>query len=316
MLITVISALLPIVVTLALGYLAGKLQDFKQGQSSTLNTLVMKFALPMSLFAGLMSTPKKDIIGNPSLFLWMFIGMIGSYFIILVLLKVFGKNSSDVAGLRSLAMAGPAIPFVGTSVLAAIIGTESALPIAIGSLLMNIIQVPVTLMLISSAQSKSANSVQEKPNFKKVIWNAVKEPIVWAPVLAFILVMFGLELPDILKGSFTLLGKSTGGVALFASGLTLYSTKISISKSVIFNTLVKNIAIPGIILCLMLLFKVDMKDIQAVVVSLAIPSASMCVILGIEYKTAEKEMASTLGISTIFSILTMAAFIAITSAIK
>lgn len=312
MITTVVTALLPIVITLALGYFAGRHHDFQSGQSAVLNTLVMKFALPMSLFAGIMTTPKKNILGNSSLFLWMFVGMIGSY-IIFLLIFLLAKVPTDLAALRTLAITGPAIPFVGVSVLSSVIGTESALPIAVGSLLMNIIQVPITLILISSAKNKEAKT---KLNIGSVIWSAIKEPVVWAPVLGFILVLLGLEMPDAFKGSFTLLGQSTGGVALFASGLTLYSAKISISKNVLLNTFFRNLLIPGAVLALMILFKVDATIIKAVVISLSIPTASICVILGIEYKTGEKEMASTLGVSTILSIVTMAIFIAITSGLK
>jgi malonate transporter and related proteins len=53
MLKTVVSALLPIVVTLALGFFAAWYEDFKADQASVLNRMVMLYALPMSLFAGM-----------------------------------------------------------------------------------------------------------------------------------------------------------------------------------------------------------------------------------------------------------------------
>jgi malonate transporter and related proteins len=43
------------------------------------------------------------------------------------------------------------------------------------------------------------------------------------------------------------------------------------------------------------------------------PTASLCVILAVQYQTAEQEMASTLFFSTILSVVTMGAFIWLTA---
>jgi malonate transporter len=49
------------------------------------------------------------------------------------------------------------------------------------------------------------------------------------------------------------------------------------------------------------------------VLTLAMPTASLCVILAVQYQTAEQEMASTLFFSTILSVVTMGAFIWLTA---
>lgn len=49
MLETIVTALLPIVVTLLLGYFAGLRHDFSQDQASVLNRMVMLYALPLLL---------------------------------------------------------------------------------------------------------------------------------------------------------------------------------------------------------------------------------------------------------------------------
>jgi malonate transporter and related proteins len=52
---------------------------------------------------------------------------------------------------------------------------------------------------------------------------------------------------------------------------------------------------------------------REIVLSIAIPTASICVILAVQYKVAEQEMASTLFFSTIFSVVTMGAFMWLTA---
>jgi malonate transporter len=58
MLKTVVSALLPIILTLALGFFAAWHKDFKADQASVLDRMVMLCALPMSLFAGMVTTKR------------------------------------------------------------------------------------------------------------------------------------------------------------------------------------------------------------------------------------------------------------------
>ena len=217
-----------------------------------------------------------------------------------------------MAALRAIAIAGPAVPFVGTPVLGVLFPIDADLAIAAGSILMNLIQVPLALVFLVG----NGGTAGEKKSPLQIafgsIKNAVLQPVVWAPILAFVLLLIGLDMPKFLKGSFMLLGQATGGVALFAVGAVLFAQKVSVSREVIINVLSKNIVLPAIILCAMFLLGLPAADNGLVSVTLAIPTASIAVIFAVEYKTAEQEMASTLFWSTILSVITMGGFIWIT----
>lgn len=314
MLETIVTALLPIVVTLLLGYFAGMKHEFSQDQASVLNRMVMLYALPLLLFTGILGTPLSQITKSMNVFLWITVGMIGGFILVFLISRFIFKSDSKVAALRAIAIAGPAVPFVGTPVLGVLFPVEADLAVAAGSILMNLIQVPLALVFLVGATSGEATS-QKKTPIEIVfgsVKNAVTQPVVWAPVLAFILLLFGLDMPKSLKGSFMLLGQSTGGVALFAVGAVLYAQKVSVSREVIINVFSKNIVLPAIILCAMFFLGLPGGDNGLVSVTLAIPTASIAVIFAVEYKTAEQEMASTLFWSTILSVITMGGFIWIT----
>jgi malonate transporter and related proteins len=61
---TIVGALLPIVITLLLGYAAGWHKDFDAGQASILNRMVMLYALPLNLFAGLVGTDRDQVLSQ------------------------------------------------------------------------------------------------------------------------------------------------------------------------------------------------------------------------------------------------------------
>ncbi|EIU7559218.1 AEC family transporter [Providencia rettgeri] len=306
---TIITALLPIVVTLLLGYFAGHRHDFNKDQATILNKMVMLYALPLLLFAGILSTPLTEITSNYYVFLWIFIGMVAGFIVVFLISRFIFKSSTRLAALRAIAIAGPAVPFVGTPVLGVLFPIDADIAIAVGSLLMNLIQVPLALIFLVGTND---NSTSKKGAFSVVInsiKNAITQPVVWAPILAFILLSIGFDMPKFLKGSFILLGQATGGVALFAVGAVLYAQKVSFSIPVIINVLSKNILLPLIILAIMIVLSIPHAERGLVSVTLAIPTASIAVIFAVEYKTGEQEMASTLFWSTILSVITMGGII-------
>lgn len=312
MLETIVTALLPIVVTLLLGYFAGLRHDFSQDQASVLNRMVMLYALPLLLFTGILSTPLSEISKSMDVFLWISVGMVGGFILVFLVSRFIFKSDSKVAALRAIAIAGPAVPFVGTPVLGVLFPIDADLAIAAGSILMNLIQVPLALVFLVGNKGAAGEKKSPLQIALGSIRNAVLQPVVWAPILAFVLLLIGLDMPKFLKGSFMLLGQATGGVALFAVGAVLFAQKVSVSREVIVNVLSKNIVLPAIILGAMFLLGLPAADNGLVSVTLAIPTASIAVIFAVEYKTAEQEMASTLFWSTILSVITMGGFIWIT----
>ena len=311
---TIIMALLPIVVTLLLGLLAGWRHDFTQDQASVLNRMVMGYALPMLLFAGILGTPLAEVLKNVQVFVWLAVGMAGGFILAFLISRFVCGSDVKLAALRGLAIAGPAVPFVGTPVLGMLFPVEADLSIAAGSILLNLVQVPLALVfLVGSAQSGS--DAQKKSVGRIVlssIVTAVRQPVVWAPVLAFALLLLGLDMPRVLQGSFLLLGQATGGVALFAVGAVLYAQRVSVSLPVVVNVIAKNIVLPGVTLLAMIWLAVPGAERGLVAVTLAIPTASIAVIFAVEYGTGQQEMASTLFWSTILSVFTMGGFIWLT----
>src|SRR5271166_328868 len=132
-----------------LGFAAGWHQDFDGKQAAILNRMVMLYALPLNLFAGMMSTARDQVLAQRPLALAILLGMAGSYALVLVIARYLCGRDLMTSALQALAIGGPAVPFVGVPVLGHLFGTASAIPISVASMVMNLIQVPVTLMLLS-----------------------------------------------------------------------------------------------------------------------------------------------------------------------
>lgn len=334
MLETIIVTLLPIVVTLMLGFFAGWHHDLNQEQASgILNRMVMLYALPMALFAGIMTTPVMQISSNVPMFIWTAVGMVGGFIVVFSVSRFLLHSTNQLAALRGLAIAGPAMPFVGFPVLGSLFPHSVDIAVATGNLLLNLILLPVAMVFLvnqpvnataspaaagadgsngSTGSTAAASAGARAPSALAIVGSsilkAIRQPVIWAPVLALVLLLCGVDMPEQIKGSFTLLGQATGGVALFSVGAVLFAQKVRISRAVMVNVLSKNILLPLIVFGLMHLVGVPLPSLNLVTIMLAIPTASICVILAVEYRVGEQEMASTLLVSTLASMLTMAGF--------
>jgi malonate transporter len=305
---TIIGALLPIVVILLLGFFSGWHKDFNVDQATTLNRMVMLYALPLLLFGSTITIPRSRLQADVPLFLAVAAGMIGSFFVALLAARFVFSRDLGTSALQALTIGGPAVPFVGVSVLGYVFGpANESIPVTSASLAMNLVQVPVCLILLSAAAARNGNA-KVRPSLLSHLIATVREPIVWAPVLAIVLVLSGTKLPQVVSQSMLLLGQATGGVALFASGIMLYSRRVSFNWIVALNAVARNVVVPAVFWGALVALKLPSAEIREAVITLAIPTAAMAVILAVQFKTAEQEMTSSLLFSTVLSVPTMGVF--------
>src|SRR5580704_5482250 len=202
MLNTILGALLPMVVTFLLGFVAAWHHDFETKDASVLNRMVLVYAVPLALFAGTVSTPRAELSQDIPLVIALCVAIIGLYAAIFLLSRFAFRARVGISALVPLMASAPAVPLVGPAVLGDLFGRLSAIPIAIGSLVINLTVVPVTILLLtldSTGRDPQENSPVPREGehsatsprssasvFAAKLAETIKEPIVWAPVLAFI----------------------------------------------------------------------------------------------------------------------------------
>lgn len=307
MIVTLIFALLPIIVTICLGILAGKLGDFKKEDATKFTKLILKYALPMSIFNGILSTPRKIIIENLPLDGWILVAMVGTYIISYFIFKKFAKVNPMIKIFRALAYADPSVPFIGSAILPLLFAESIAsIDIGISALLINVILLPIIFVQLSNFSGEHTS-----------IWARVKatlsKPLVFSALIAFILALCGVKMPTLLSPTFTELGKISGGLAMFATGIILYTSDLKFTKQIGINVFCKNLVVPLVIWGLMVLFRMPSTTTRIVVVTLAIPTATMPSNLAIRYQEGEVEMAATQFYSTIAAVVTLSAFMLLLS---
>jgi malonate transporter and related proteins len=356
----VVGALLPLIVTLALGFFAGWRHDFTPAQASVLNRMVLLYALPLMLFAGMVTIKRSTLTSDLGLAAAITAGLLGTYLVTFLIVRFALRRPAGVSALTALAVGAPAIPFAGVVVLGYLYGPSlSAVPVAVGALALNVIEVPVTLVLLSAAaappvalpvvqqpqhqltlplrpaiaagsvgQTASATQAQAAPasaagpppaasaaargGLGQHVRSAVTAPVVWAPVLALVLVLAGVQLPEVLVNAMKLLGSATTGVALFATGIVLFAQRITVSRFVVGAVAARNVVAPALLWVILAAIGMAHTDLRLEVLANALPAPAAAVIFAVQYRQGQREMASVVLFSSVGSLLTLAAFIALT----
>jgi predicted permease len=141
----------------------------------------------------------------------------------------------------------------------------------------------------------------------------IKEPIVWAPVLGFVVVLAGLRIPQIVVHSLSMLGQASGGVALFASGIVLAGAAIKVNGRVLSAVFLKIVLQPALVLLAMRWLGYRNPIVNEAVLTTAIPCMPIVIMFAVKYHVAESEAASAVLLSVIGSVITMGIFLLLTS---
>ena len=232
---TVLTALAPIVVTLLLGFAAAWHQDFGAKDATVLNRMVLLYAVPVALFVGTVGTSRGELVQDVAFAVAMCVAIVGMYTLVFLLFRFMLRFSLGESVLAALAASAPAAPFMGPAILGDLLGKASATSIAIAALVTNLVVVPVTIFGLGLGKPPVASTARPTGHysgFSEKLLETLKQPMVWAPLLAFALVLSDVKIPAILGRGLSLLSHASAGVAIFACGILLATYKIRIDWTV------------------------------------------------------------------------------------
>lgn len=296
-----ISDLLPIIVVMILGYASGKHHTFSEDQARAFNQLVLNYALPAALFVSIVRANREMIFADAKLTLVSLVVIVGCFMFSWYGSFKFFKRTKAEAAVCALIAGSPTIGFLGFAVLDPIYGdsVSTGLVVAIISIIVNAITIPIGLYLMNPSAGKDGKS----SNLSALV-SAMKEPVVWAPVLATLLVLLGIRIPEELDPSFKLIAQANSGVAVFAAGLTLAAHKFEFSKEIVYNTFLKLILMPLVLLLVGLAFHMDSIQLQMMVLAGALPPAFSGIIIASRFNVYTRTGTASLAVSIVGFIIT------------
>lgn len=290
---------------MTLGWLSGKLNYMQHHDASALATVVIRFALPLQLFIGALNTDPAKIKNLPFITV-LVIGLMGSYLLTLGISRLVFKHDIKTSALQSLVCSFPDMAYFGAPVLMVLIGPEGFLGVLIGNLITSLVMIPLTIVLLRMGDDRDSTLATGGvmativPN----VFKAVRNPIVWIPFLGVVLSLAGIKIPSVLYASAEMMGKTAGGISLFALGLLFYGEHPAMNLHVFTNIGLKNLLQPALMAGAGLFFGLEHTLMQQVVIIGATPSAVAAGMFAIRSDTYVDTASSSILVGTAIGIIT------------
>lgn len=318
----ILYAIVPIIVVMLVGYIAGKRGSFTGEDSKKFNKVVLVYALPAALFVSIVDASREMLVKDIKLSIISLVVIMFCFMTVYFIYKwCFKKNPPGSAAVMALISGSPTIGFLGFAVLEPIFGTTPyvALVVAIVGIVVNAVGIPVGLSLLNAAKEKEAAQLAAqgatataaagsagtpaKPvvheSFWKPVLHALAQPVAWAPILAVIWVVVGIPWPKWASPSFDLIKGANASMAVFSAGVTLSSVKITINWQAILGSILKLIMMPALLLIVGIIFKMDPLNLKMLVVAGVLPPAFSGIIIADERDTYVATGTSSLALSVI-----------------
>ena len=308
---TVVNALLPVVLTLLLGYVAGWHHDADTNVAAVLNRIVLTYALPLALFTGTVANTRAQLLGDLPLAWALLIGLIVPYIAVVLIAHFALKRDWAQSAMWGLVMGSPATSFTGLPVLTAVVGSRATVAVALAGVISNLFVIPTAIVLINLQQQTLKSKTGPSPSFLQILKQSLLQPVVLAPLFAFALVMFNVRVPGVLTHAASLMGVSSAGLSLFASGIILQAQKPKLTIPVGVLSLIRTAVIPSVVLFVLWKLGQPRAVQQQAVIALGLPAGPMQVMFAVKYHVDEQQNASLLLFSNVASLVTLAIFIAI-----
>jgi malonate transporter len=304
----ILMALVPIFFVLLLGYFAGKYGVVDNAHVGSLNTVVMSYAIPASLFVATAATPREAMLMQ-----WPVLVILGGTMMLLyplwyLLQRRVLRTSSSEAALQALTVSLPNYAAAGLPVALALLGPGHVVPVAVAIAAGSLLPSPVTLALLELSVAKQNGSAVVRA--ARAVGHALIKPIVLAPVIGTLFSLLSWSLPAVAVASLRQIGQAAGGLALFVTGLILSAQRFHLSWNVALATIIANVVQPLLAFAIAHLLGVPAAIMKISVLMAALPSGFFGILFGSSYGLVSEESDSTVIASTVVSMLTLAVAIA------
>jgi len=302
---TVASALLPVVLLIAAGFLAGRCGWVKSASVKDLSNLIFLLLAPALLFRAMSKVDVAQLHFKP----------VAAYFVASFLL--FGLTMAWRGFNREAAVLGLSntysnsvmigIPLIGLAygppgmvVLLTLISLHSVILLTSAT---------VVLELAAAHEQARAGTHARRPmaaTVLRALRNAIIHPVPIPIIAGLLFAQTGWTLPDWIDKPVQLLGQAFAPVALVMVGITLAYTSIGAHwRGAALQSLVKNLLHPLLVAGIGWVLGVRGLPLAVMIVAAALPMGANVFLFSQRYQTAESLVTASVGVSNVLALVTV-----------
>jgi malonate transporter and related proteins len=298
----VLVALLPVVLLIAIGFIAGRAGLMRAESVKDLSKLVFTVFLPPMLFRTMVNVHPENLQGKPLLAY-----VIGMALMYAVMFFAAGRNRrAAVLGLAAsysnTVMIGIAlIQFAygeqGVAVLLALVAVHSLIMLSLATVVLEL----VTLKEKTGEQGHPVKIMAAS------IWNTFRQPMIFPIIAGLLYAQMGFSIPAVIDKPLQLLGNAFSPLAVILVGITLASTRVGEHLRVALGlSFLKNIAHPLVVAGVGLLLGLQGLPLAVMIVTASLPIGANVFLFAQRYETALPEVTAAVAVSTGVALVSVA----------
>jgi malonate transporter and related proteins len=298
----VLAALLPVVILIAIGFIAGRAGFMPASSAKDLSKLVFTVFLPPMLFRTMVNIHPENLQGRP-----LVAYLLGMALMYAVMFFAAGRNrKAAVLGLAAsysnTVMIGIAlIQFAygeqGVAVLLALIAVHSLIMLSMATVVLE-------LVTLREKRGEQGHPIQIMATS---IWNTLKQPMIFPIIAGLLYAQTGWSIPPVIDKPLQLLGSAFSPLAVVLVGITLASTRVGEHlRMALALSMLKNVAHPLVVALIGLALGLSGLPLAVMIVTAALPIGANVFLFAQRYETALPEVTAAVAVSSAVALFSVA----------
>jgi malonate transporter len=309
----VLSALAPVILLIGLGFAVGRLRWVRAAAVPDLSNLVFLVLTPALLFRTMSRVQVQQLDFRP-----VAAYFIGVVVIFVATLLVCGINRR--AAVLALAATFGNTVMIGTPLVSLAWGERGLVTVfTLYTIHSTVLLTTATLVLEFAVIREEARAGASAPRHPlvtvgKVLRKSILHPVPLPIIVALLFAQTGLAIPEVVDRPLALLATALTPLALLLVGLTLSTTAFGAHwRGALALSLAKNVAHPVLVVLAGWMLGLSGVPLAVMVVVASLPIGANVFLFSQRYEVAQELITASVGLSTVLSIATVAATLALSA---
>lgn len=301
------ALVLPVFAVILCGWIAGASGYLPRALSGPLVQFAYNVAMPALVFL----TIAEEKLG--ALLDWGFIAAFGGgsllcFGAVYAAARLWGRRGTGASALIGASAAMTNTGFVALPVLQVLYGAPGVLAAAVATALVAVLMFPPLIIALECDRG----AARERRGAATLLRMILVNPLIVSTVAGLLWSLSGLALPAPLGNFLRIFGDALTGGALFSIGLgfSLASLREDWRLSALLSV-VKLVMVPGVVWVIAHACGLSAFQTLAAVICAGVPTAKTAYVLAGEYEVEHALVADTVSMTTLFSVVTLLAWLAV-----
>ncbi|WP_453934394.1 AEC family transporter [Acidovorax temperans] len=309
----VIASLVPVVLFIAIGFVAGRQEWIRASAVKDLSNLVFMVLSPALLFRTMSTVHIEDLNFGP-------VGIYFAAFGVLYFATLAWQGFTRLGAARALANTFSNTLMIGVPLVGLVFGDAGLVTlftlISVHSLIL-LTAATVVFELAAAREHAGQSDATPPPMWRTVLQavrNGVLHPVPLPIVVGLLFAQTGLTLPAVIDKPLQLLGQALGPLALLLVGVTLVFTPVGHHfKAALRIAVAKCIVHPLLLAALGWALGLSGLPLAVMIVAASLPVGANVFLFAQRYEVAQDEVTASVAVSTVLALVTMPVVILLTT---